>query len=88
MDKETQEESLTNWIGWIQKRMPEAKKGHNEKWLRVALTGYHKQRVKSAFVLDDVIIRCDFEENTECKNQNIKYTTGHCLNCGGLAIDL
>tara|TARA_R110000796_G_scaffold73842_5_gene165880 strand:+ start:43 stop:291 length:249 start_codon:yes stop_codon:yes gene_type:complete len=39
-------------------------------------------------VLDAVIIRCDFEGDTECKNQNIKYTTGHCLNCGGLAIDL
>tara|TARA_R110000737_G_scaffold350680_1_gene390384 strand:- start:1030 stop:1275 length:246 start_codon:yes stop_codon:yes gene_type:complete len=39
-------------------------------------------------VLFDAITRCDFEENTECKNQNIKYTTGHCVNCGGLAIDL
>ncbi len=44
--------------------------------------------VEKCSVLDAVIIRCDFEENTECKNQNIKYTTGHCVNCGGLAIDL
>ncbi len=41
-------EKLKNWLGWIQARIPEAKKGHNAFWLRQALRGYadefHKDR--------------------------------------------
>ena len=29
-----------NWIKWLQARIPELKKSHNEYWLRLALDGY------------------------------------------------
>ncbi len=43
-------EHLENWLGWIQARIPEAKKGANAFWLRQALNGwaqqFHKDRTK------------------------------------------
>ena len=43
-------EQLENWLGWIQARIPEAKKGANPFWLRQALHGwaqqFHKDRTK------------------------------------------
>ena len=29
-----------NWIKWLQARIPELKKSHNEYWLSLALDGY------------------------------------------------
>jgi hypothetical protein len=35
-----------NWIKWLQARIPELKRTHNELWLRSALDGYYEYRNK------------------------------------------
>jgi hypothetical protein len=34
------EKERENWVKWLQARIPELKKPHNEYWLRLALDGY------------------------------------------------
>ena len=38
--KKGENESLDNWILWIQARIPEAKNRAYEWWLRIAMEGY------------------------------------------------
>ena len=35
-----------NWIKWLQARIPELKKSHNEYWLSIALEGYKDDCLK------------------------------------------
>jgi protein-arginine kinase activator protein McsA len=35
-----------NWIKWLQARIPELKKSHNEFWISQALDGYLKDQQK------------------------------------------
>lgn len=35
-----------NWIKWLQQRIPELKKSHNEFWLSQALDGYLEDTLK------------------------------------------
>jgi len=37
---------LDNWMGWIQKRIPEAKEKANEFWISQALEGYAQEQIK------------------------------------------
>jgi hypothetical protein len=37
-----------NWIKWLQARIPELKKSHNEFWIALALDGYLEGRFNEA----------------------------------------
>jgi len=40
---ETLEESLTNWMAWLQARIPSLKEGAYEFWVKQAIKGYYEQ---------------------------------------------
>jgi hypothetical protein len=46
-----------NWIKWLQSRIPELKKSHNEYWLSLALDGYFESKQIQALLQPPVVGR-------------------------------
>lgn len=74
-----------NWIKWLQERIPELKKSHNEFWIGLALDGYLQSKQNQALSRlcvvgqsEQLTCECVGLGSTECHKINDKWICSEC----------